>query len=264
MTAPAKQFLKLFSILLLVIAAASLSVNLASAQVVTPVVTPTADLGEAAEETAEDIVEFAVESAEGAASTLEDFINRLTSTPQSDIARVLLIVGGVLLLIAGWRIYDYVVVVAGFLIGALLAMSLVTSDNTLLTIAAFLIGGLLGAALSYFLYYVAVFLIGVYIGVALTQALAAALSITPVSSLVLLIGGVIGGLVLIGLSFEFLVLLSALVGAQMITLGLGLPVVWTLILAIIGVVVQLGLIRAYKYDFRRRRRPIYPFQRSRV
>ncbi len=231
---------------------------------VTPLFTPIPanELGEQAEETAEDIVDFAVDSAETAATSLEDFIDRLTISPRSDIARVLLVLGGVVLLAAGWRVYDYVVIIAGLLIGALLAASLVRDDNTALTIGALLVGGLIGAAVSYFLYYGAVFLIGAYIGIVLTNAIASALGLEPVSSLALLVGGLIGGLVLIGLSFEFLVLLSSLVGAQLLALGLGLGPVWTLIFTVVGVVIQFGLIRAYKYDFRRRRRRITPFRRA--
>jgi hypothetical protein len=71
---------------------------------------------------------------------------------------------------------------------------------------------------------------------------------------------VIGGAVLIGLSFELLVVLSALVGAQMLTRGLGLDAIWTLIFAAVGIIVQIGLVRAYKYDFRRRR--VYLFRRA--
>lgn len=188
----------------------------------------------------------------------------MTQAPKSELGRILLVVGGVLLLIAGWRIYDFIIVVAGFLIGALIAGSLVTTDNTFISLGVFLVGGLIGALLSAILYYVAVFMIGAYLGISLTGALANALSLAPVSPLALLVGGLIGGLVLIGLSFEFLVLVSALVGAQMLTLGFGLNVVWTLIFAVVGVIVQLGLLRVYHYDFRRRRRPYGLSQRAAV
>jgi hypothetical protein len=124
------------------------------------------------------------------------------------------------------------------------------------------IGGLVGALVSIFLYHVAVFIIGAYIGILLTGSIAAALSLTPVSPLALLIGAIIGGLILLALSFEFLVLLSAVVGAQMLSLGLGLDAIWTFVFALIGIVAQLGLMRAYKYDFRRRRSGrVYPFRR---
>lgn len=234
-----------------------------AAQDVTPIIenTPLPPT-EGLEEAAAEVVDLAVGSAEGAASALDDLIRRLTATPQSDLARLVLIIGGVVLLVAGWRVYDFIVIIAGLLIGAMVAASLVTTDNAVILLAALLIGGLIGAAVAYFLYYVAVFLIGAYIGILLTNALAAALSLTPVSALVLLIGGLVGGLVLIGLSFEFLVLLSALVGAQMLALGLGLEVIWTLIFAVVGVIIQFALMRSFRYDFRRRRRPITPFRRT--
>jgi hypothetical protein len=225
---------------------------------------PTSVPNDEVEQTAGDIVDFTTQTAQVTANTLEDFINRLIQTPKSDVARVLLIIGGVLLLVAGWRIYDFVTLVAGFLIGAMIALSLVVTDNTLITIAAILLGGLIGAALGYFLYYIAVFLIGAYIGVVVTSGLAFQFALGPVNPVVLLIGALIGGLVLIGLSFQFLILLSALVGAQMLSLGLGLAPVWTLILAAVGVIVQLALARAYNYDWRRRPRRVYLWRRSAV
>lgn len=216
----------------------------------------------AGDDLAEGIVDFTVDAAESTANSLEGFLNRLITTPQSDIARVLLIAGGVVLLLAGWRVYDFIVIIAGFIIGASVAVALVSADNTFLVIAALLLGDMLGAVLSVFVYYVAVFLIGVYIGIALTNALLTALSLTPISPFVLLIGGIIGGMVLLALSFEFLALMSSLVGAQMLTLGLGLPVLWTVIFAIVGVAVQFGFMQALHYDFRRRPRYYNPLRRA--
>jgi hypothetical protein len=232
--------------------------------VMAQVAAPTSVPADAVEQTAGDIVEFTTQTAEATANTLEGFINRLIQTPKSDVARVLLIIGGVLLLVAGWRIYDFVTLIAGFLIGAMIALSLVVTDNTLITVAAILIGGLIGAALGYFLYYIAVFLIGAYIGVVVTSGLAFQFSLGPVNPVVLLIGALLGGLLLIGLSFQFLILLSALVGAQMLALGLGLAPIWTLILAAVGIVVQLALARAYNYDWRRSPRRVYLWRRSAV
>ena len=64
------------------------------------------------------------------------------------------------------------------------------------------------------------------------------------------------------LSFELLILFSALVGAQMVTLALGLSPLWTLVLAVVGVIIQLGLARSFRYDWRRRR--VRPFYRRRL
>lgn len=205
---------------------------------------------------ASDIVETTEGLAEDTVATFNNVLDRLIVTPRSALVRAMLIVGGILLLVAGWRIYDYIVVIAGIVVGATIALSLVTTDNTLIVIGAMIVGGLIGAVLGVFLYYAAVFVIGAYIGIVLTGAIVDALSTAPPSPVVLLIGAVIGGLILIGLSFEFLVLLSSLVGAQMLTLGLGLPVIWTLIFAVIGVIIQFVLMRQFNYSFRRRPRRV--------
>jgi hypothetical protein len=240
---------RLLLIALLLVLLSSLIFSTALAQDLTPL--PDAD-------TAGEIVDLTIQAAEGTATTMQNWVDRLLAAPQSDAMRVLFVLGGILLLVAGWRVYDYIVVIAGFLIGASIGASLVTTESSLIVVAAMLIGGMLGAALGFFLYYAAVFVIGAYIGVILTNALALALSTTPVSPLVLLIGGLIGGMILIGLSFEFLVVLSSIVGAQMLVRGLGLDSLWILIFAVMGVVLQFTLMRTYKYDFRRRRRaPIF-------
>lgn len=215
----------------------------------------------AAEEMAQDLVEVTTEAAEATAATAQTFLDRLVQVPQSDVARVLLITGGLILLLAGWRVYEFIILIAGFLIGAAVAVSLVITESLLVNIVIMLIGGLVGATLSALIYPVAVFLIGAWVGIALTGGLASALALTPVSSIVLLIGGVIGGIILVALSFQFLILLSALVGAQMLTLGLGLAAVWTLVLAVIGIVVQLGLVRALNYEYPRHPRRINFFRR---
>lgn len=207
-------------------------------------------------ETAQTIVQATTQAAQTTAGTAEHVLNQLLQQPRSNIMRALLLIGGVILLLAGWRINEIIILIGGFLIGAAVATSLVVTDNAFLEIAILLIGGFIGAALSALMYYVAVFLIGAYVGMALTGGLGTALALTPVSAIALLIGGLIGGLVLIGLSFEFIILLSALVGAQMITLSLGLGMIWTVILAVIGIFVQLGLTRTFHYRFRRHiRRP---------
>ncbi len=236
---------KLILTFILVLLLSSMVISAVQAQQPTPVPD---------NQTAGEIVDLTVQAAEGTASTMQRWLDRLLSTPQSDMMRILLVLGGLLLLVAGWRVYDFIVIIAGFLIGASIAASLVSPENGILIIAAIVVGGLIGAALGVFVYYAAVFVIGAYIGVMLTNALALMVAATPVSPLVLLIGGVIGGLVLIGLSFEFLVVLSAVVGAQMLARGLGLESLWILIFAVLGVVLQFMLVRSSQYDFRRRHR----------
>ncbi len=207
---------------------------------------------EPASDLAEAVVDTTVQTAETTVNSLEGFFDRLTRLPDSPVMRVLMVIGGVILLLAGWRIYDFIIIVAGFLIGASVASSLIATENTLLMVAIPLIGGLIGAGLSFIVYNAAVFIIGAYIGVVITNAIAIALSLTPLSPLILLVGGVIGGIIFIGLSFELLVLLSAVAGAQLLAAGLGLGLLWVVIFALVGIVIQLALTRATNYEFRRR------------
>jgi hypothetical protein len=242
----------------LALAAISLCVPVLIAQDATP--TAIVPVG-TPDNLAEELVDLTTETAQATAATLDEFLTRLVQTPKSDVARVLLIGGGLILLVAGWRIYEIIILIAGFVMGASIASALVVTDSVLINTAVLLLGGIIGAVLSAFLYYIAVFLIGAYIGMALTNGLAVMLGLIPVSAIALLLGGLVGGIVLVGLSFEFLIVLSALVGAQMLTLGLGLDAIWTLILAVIGVIVQLGLTRSLGYEFRRSPRRINLFRR---
>jgi len=211
------------------------------------------------EAVAEDLVELTVGTTEGTTNALEDFLQELINTPKSDLMRLILVVGGVILLVGGWRVYDYIVVIAGFVIGAAVALSLVNTDNTLISVGAILTAGLIGAALSAFVYPLGVFLIGAYVGIVLTGALAGEVSTEPISPLLLLLGGIIGGVILLQVSFHFLVVVASVVGAQMLVLGLPLEPYWILILAIVGIVIQLYLTRRYNYNYRRR--PVNPLRR---
>lgn len=203
-------------------------------------------------------------AAQATLQTANDLITRLVHPPQTEVLRVLLVVGGVLLLVAGWRIYEYVILIAGFLIGAAFALALVGEQSAVVSIAAFLVGGVIGAALCILLYYVAIFLIGAYIGIVLTQGLATLLALGTVSPIVLFIGALLGGVILIGLSFELLILLAIIVGAQMLSLGLGLGTEWTLIFAIAGLVIQFFLARYTGYQWRRRPAWRHPLRRARA
>ena len=102
----------------------------------------------------------------------EQFLNRLIQPPTSVIGQMVLIVGGLVLLFFGWRIYDIIIVLAGALVGASLASAMIVTNSLLIEIAALLIGGLIGAFIAMFLYYIAVFLIGMYVGTVLTIGLA--------------------------------------------------------------------------------------------
>lgn len=185
---------------------------------------------------------------------VEDFLNRLFRPPQNTLVQVLMVTGGIILLLFGWRIYDVIVVLAGALVGASIATAAVVTTSVVMEVAALLIGAFIGALLAMFLYYIAVFIVGMYVGILVLATLARLLGATPISPIVILIGAILGGFILLALSAEFVIFISALVGAQMIATGFGLQAEWMLLFAIIGIIVQFSAIRIYNIDLRRRPR----------
>lgn len=231
-------------ITLLVCAAATLGAVSAQGEVLpTPAATE--------DPAAESLVETAQGAADAITGTAANLWDQIVQTPQSDIARVVLLIGGIILLVAGWLVYEWIILIAGFFIGGAVALGLVDNPDALVAFVAFLIGGVIGAALGALLYYIAVFLIGGYVGIAITQAIAAALSLTPVSLIAVIVGFVVGGIVLVFLSMELLIIFSAIVGAQLIALALDLGVEWVLLIALVGIVIQFVAARARGVNFRR-------------
>ncbi|MCZ2095397.1 MAG: hypothetical protein LC121_03845 [Anaerolineae bacterium] len=237
----------LFWIIAVLVSSLSLA-GIASAQDVvatsTPVPTP--------DPAAVGVIDTATSAAEAFTNTALTIWEQLSQTPQTDAVRVLLIIGGVVLLVGGWLVYEWIILIAGFLIGAVTALTLVNPPDTLVALLIFLVGGVVGALLGALLYYVAVFLIGGYVGIVITQELAIALNLLPVTLIAVLIGFIVGGIILVLLSLELLIVFSAIVGAQMIALALNLGVEWMILLALVGMVLQLVAIRSRGITIRRR------------
>jgi hypothetical protein len=205
------------------------------------------DVGEAA-------VEISEATSQNVTDMISDFIQRLNSVPQSDLVRVLMVIGGAILLFAGWRVYNWIIILAGFLIGGSLATALVGNPDTVINIIVFLVGALIGAAVAYFLYYVAVFFIGAYVAVIFATMLSNSFGWGPIPYWLLLIIVIIGGIAMLGLSYELLVVLASVLGALLVVNALGLAPAsfWILGLALIGIIVQVGFTRYYGYGVRRR------------
>ena len=97
-------------------------------------------------------------------------------------AAVILLFGGLLACFAGYRIFRIVLGIYGFILGALLATSIVGTESTWLTVAASLGGGLAGALLLIAAYFVGVALIGAALGALAANLLWAAMGGSRTSS----------------------------------------------------------------------------------
>jgi uncharacterized protein DUF4203 len=79
-------------------------------------------------------------------------------------AAVLLLLGGTLSCFAGYRLFKIVLGIYGFILGAMLASSMMAASNTLGMVMAALVGGLVGALALMFAYFVGIALVGAGLG----------------------------------------------------------------------------------------------------
>lgn len=77
---------------------------------------------------------------------------------------ILLVLGGALACFAGYRLLRIVLGIYGFLLGAMLASSVMGISNTVGMVVAAIVGGLVGAAILIFAYFVGVALVGAGLG----------------------------------------------------------------------------------------------------
>ena len=79
-------------------------------------------------------------------------------------AAIVLLIGGAVACFAGYRLFRVVLAIYGFILGAMLASSVMGISNQFGMLIAALVGGILGAVLFTFAYYVSVGLIGAGMG----------------------------------------------------------------------------------------------------
>src|SRR6201995_5749360 len=77
---------------------------------------------------------------------------------------ILLIVGGAIACVAGYRLFRTVLAIYGFVLGAMLASSVMGITNTAGMVIAAVIGGLVGSLVLVFAWFVGVALVGAGLG----------------------------------------------------------------------------------------------------
>jgi hypothetical protein len=152
------------------------------------------------------------------------------------------IVMGLLVLLAGRRLYWLLVAVAGFLAGLLVVNAELTAQPSWPTMLVACGVGLLGALLALLLQRLAFAVVGFFAGAYLGLAAAQAAALPSWSPLLWLLGGVVGLIAAILLTDWALIVLSSAVGAAAIVAHLPLegasrPLV-TLALVAVGIVIQ--------------------------
>jgi uncharacterized protein DUF4203 len=79
-------------------------------------------------------------------------------------AGLLLVIGGALSCFAGFRLFKIILGIYGFILGGIMASSIVAPSNTVGMVAAAIVGGLVGALALMFAFFVGVALLGAALG----------------------------------------------------------------------------------------------------
>lgn len=160
---------------------------------------------------------------------------------------ILSLILGISLLFFGRRLFWLFVGVAGFIAGLTFAPQLISSQSEIVILFIAIIVGIIGAFLAIFLEGLAILIAGFLAGGYLMTSLAVSLgaSVSADSSINYIIGGIIG-LVLVALLFDWaIIILSALLGAEIIMpfLHVNESIHWVvfIVIIVIGIAVQVGV-----------------------
>jgi len=185
-------------------------------------------------------------------------------------AAVILIIGGAVACFAGYRFFRIVLAIYGFILGALMASSMMGVGNSMGMIVAALVGGLIGAVVLVLAYFVGIALVGAGLGaliahevwywirpgdppvlIVIGAALVGAVLAMVVQRYVIIVGTAFGGAwtmiigVLNAVSTRGITRLSSPTEVWILYPQTGTgerwaPLAW-LVLGLIGVAVQLGI-----------------------
>src|SRR5437763_11030366 len=132
---------------------------------------------------------------------------------------------GAVILFFGRKLFWLCVAAIGFAAGVELAPHLVHEPSALLSLTIALLLGIIGALLAVFLQKIAIGVLGFLAGGKLAGAIAAAFFVhyAQHSTIIFVVGGIIGAILLLALFDWALIVVSALIGAHLIQNAIVLP-----------------------------------------
>ena len=132
---------------------------------------------------------------------------------------ILLILGGATACFAGYRLFRIVLGLYGFLLGAMLASSIIGVTNTMGMVVAALAGGLAGALLLVFAYFVGIALVGAGLGALVAHLVWTQTQPSDPPALVIIGMAVLGAVVAMLLQRYVIIVATAFAGAWTLILG---------------------------------------------
>lgn len=129
-----------------------------------------------------------------------------------------MLLGGLLACFAGYRVFRVVLAIYGFILGALLATSVVGTEQAMWTILAAIGGGLAGALILIAAYFVGVALIGAGLGAMTANLIWAGIGGEPHVAVVIVLA-IAGALAALALQRYVIIVATAFGGAQTVVVG---------------------------------------------
>ena len=133
-------------------------------------------------------------------------------------AAIALVLGGIVACFFGYRLFRVVLSIFGFILGGLMASSLVGPSDTTWMIGAWLVGGLIGMGLLYAGYYVGVALSGAALGAVVSHMAFSASDQQP-PFLIVLVAAIAGAIASMYLQRHVIILFTAFGGAWTLIVG---------------------------------------------
>jgi hypothetical protein len=133
-------------------------------------------------------------------------------------AAALLAVGGLVACFAGYRFFRIVLVLYGFIIGALVATSAIGAGSTTQLVLAAIAGGLIGGLILYTAYFLGVALVGAAVGALIVHAAWAQIGTDP-HPIVLILFAISGAIAAMILQRYVIVVATAFGGAWTLVIG---------------------------------------------
>jgi hypothetical protein len=133
-------------------------------------------------------------------------------------AAIIMLAGGLLACFAGYRVFRVVLAIYGFILGALLASSLMGSEQTTWMVLAWIGGGVIGALILIVAYFAGVALLGAGLGAAAAHMIWASLSSEP-GLVVVILFSIAGALGALALQRYVIIITTGFGGAQTAIVG---------------------------------------------
>jgi len=134
-------------------------------------------------------------------------------------AAVFLLVSGALTCFAGYRLFRVVLAIYGFILGAMLASSIVGVSNTFGMVVAGLAGGVVGALILVLAYFIGIALVGAGLGVLITHVIWSQIGNEDPAALAIALASTAGAIAAMILQRYVIVVSTAFAGAWTILVG---------------------------------------------